>query len=67
MLKLPKIILLLLIGGSFWGLHAKPPRILGGQSRKKDKLKKPPHEATWDPRWTLKKRIKLPTFVIMHT
>jgi hypothetical protein len=46
-------ILLLLIRGSFWGLHVKPPRILGGQSRKKEKLKKPPHEATYDPRWTV--------------
>jgi hypothetical protein len=60
-------ILILLIGSSR-GLHAKPPKILGGQFRKKKKkLKKPPHEVTYDPRWKLKKRIKLPTFAITHT
>ena len=31
------IILLLLIGGSFWRLQVKPPRTLGGQSKKIEK------------------------------
>ena len=30
-------ILLLLIGGSFWSLQVKPPRILGGQSKRIEK------------------------------
>jgi hypothetical protein len=34
----------------------KPPRILGGQTIKKEKLKKPPREATYDPRWIVYKK-----------
>ena len=33
-------ILLLLIGGPFWSLQVKPPRIIGGQSKKIKKLYK---------------------------